>query len=84
MRQRLAGGLEVALHAHLHLARRAQARRIYDRRANRCRARARRLRRANVIAARSVAALAIDSLRQRAGIERLSLPDSSCPAGIRG
>src|SRR5215831_5261152 len=72
MRQLLAGGLEVALHAHLQLAFGAQPRRIDDRSAYGSDRRARCPRRANVVAPRPVAPLAIDPFGQGALIHGLT------------
>src|SRR5262249_5960858 len=72
MRQLLAGGLQVTLHAHLELPFRTQPRWIGDRRADGSGRRAGLPRRTDVVAARPVATLAIDSFGQAALIHRLT------------
>ncbi len=72
MRQGEAGGLQVALQADLHLTIAAQPRGIDDGGAHLVGGRSGGMRSAHMVAARTVAALAIDAFGESAGIERLT------------
>ena len=72
VRQRQAGGFQVALHAHFHLPLAGEAGGIHDGLADGLDARSGSLGDAHMVGTRSMAALAIDPFRQVSRVERLA------------